>query len=123
MPGTVAASHVQSIAAHLIRAVSHLSTTVGLTDDNAGQLTALLGVGALFDGGGFFIFGHDTSRRKVATQLEAGASQESFDRRFLRLCKLNVAEIVLAHQKQAMAMLVTSLVVLVSIDVFFCGRG
>ena len=43
--GCVAASHVQNLAAHLVRAVSELNTHVGLTDDHAGELTSLLGVG------------------------------------------------------------------------------
>ena len=48
LPGHVSASHVQTVAKHLTDCIADLSIKVGLTDDYAGKLTALLGVRNLF---------------------------------------------------------------------------
>lgn len=96
LPGRIAQAHVRVIANHLIKAVASLAKTCGLVSDAAAELTSQLGdtrLQPVFCSGG----GNVTSLIRPGRSL---TFEDTFDKRFLRGAKLNVASVCLARQEQ-----------------------
>lgn len=116
LPGRIAASHIQTVARHVLKAIATIANVCGLLSQPAAELTQQLGEFWQLVVWGVGRAGDWTGRQHTATDTfsqfsclmnwcgtlanPTQLSKETFDRRFIRASKFNIAEIMLTKQRE-----------------------